>query len=252
MMHIAIVEDCVFDQKHLIDLIQKNFEKYGEMADFTCYESGEAFLEAFRPGLFNAVFMDIMLAKNGLNGLETAEKLRAVAARIPLIFVSNERDYSLEGYRVHPLDYLLKPVDADALDWCLNEIRTFLSEPAYIEIQAVLGQGQSACQRILLDDFLYAETQNHRLIIHTLRRDVATRLSFSDLMALLPKGGRFYMSGRSLLLNFSQVISVEEDGSVRLKNGSCLFCSRRKKKETKEAFMEYLFTCMRKGMITDE
>ena len=139
MMHIAIVEDFVFDQKHLIDLIQKNFEEHGEMADFTCYENGEAFLKAFRPGLFNAVFMDIMLAKNGLNGIETAEKLRTVAARIPLI--------------LHPLDYLLKPVDADALDWCLNEIRTFLSEPAYIEIQAVLGQGQSSCQRILLDDF---------------------------------------------------------------------------------------------------
>lgn len=148
--------------------------------------------------------------------------------------MSNERDYSLEGYRVHPLDYLLKPVDADTLAWCLDEIRTFRAEPAYIEIQAVLGQGQSSCQRILLDDFLYAETQNHRLIIHTLKGDVATRLSFSDLMALLPKGGRFYMSGRSLLLNFSQVISVEEDGSVRLKNGSCLFCSRRKKKRQRK------------------
>ena len=44
MMHIAIVEDFVFDQKHLIDLIQKNFEEHGEMADFTCYESGESFL----------------------------------------------------------------------------------------------------------------------------------------------------------------------------------------------------------------
>ena len=61
MMHIAIVEDFVSDQEHLIDLIQKNFEGHGEMADFTCYESGEAFLEAFRPGLFNAVFMDIMI-----------------------------------------------------------------------------------------------------------------------------------------------------------------------------------------------
>lgn len=252
MMHLAIVEDCTFDQKHLITLIQKNFENHGEISDFTCYESGEAFLEAFHPGLFNAVFMDIMLAKNGLNGIETAEKLRSVAARIPLIFVSNERDYSLEGYRVHPLDYLLKPVEEDTLAWCLNEIRTFLAEPAYIEIPAILGQGQSSCQRILLDDFLYAETQNHRLIIHSLKEDVATRLSFSDLMALLPKGGRFYMSGRSLLLNFSQVASVNEDGSVHLKNGSCFFCSRRKKKETKEAFMEYLFTCMRKGMITDE
>ena len=80
MMHIAIVEDFIFDQEHLINLIQKNFEKHGEMADFTCYESGESILEAFRPGLFNAVFMDIM-------------------------------------------------------------------------IQAVLGQGQSYCQRILLDDF---------------------------------------------------------------------------------------------------
>ena len=144
MMHLAIVEDCTFDQKHLITLIQKNFENHGEIADFTCYESGEVFLAAFHPGLFNAVFMDIMLAKNGLNGIETAEKLRSVAARIPLIFVSNERDYSLEGYRVHPLDYLLKPVEEDTLAWCLDEIRTFLAEPAYIEIQAVLGQGQSS------------------------------------------------------------------------------------------------------------
>ena len=69
-------------------------------------------------------------------------------------------------------------------------------------------------------------------------QEIAALLAFSDLMALLPKGGRFYMSGRSLLLNFSQVISVEEDGSVRLKNGSCLFCSRLKKKETKEDFKE--------------
>ena len=58
MMHLAIVEDCVFDQKHLITLIQKNFENHGEIADFTCYESGEAFLAAFHPGLFNAVFMN--------------------------------------------------------------------------------------------------------------------------------------------------------------------------------------------------
>lgn len=141
MMHIAIVEDCVFDQKHLIDLIQKNFENHGEMADFTCYESGEAFLEAFRPGLFNAVFMDIMLAKNGLNGLETAEKLRAVAARIPLIFVSNERDYSLEGYRVHPLDYLLKPVDADTLAWCLMRSALFGPNRLTLRFRLSLDRG---------------------------------------------------------------------------------------------------------------
>ena len=55
-MHFAIVEDLKIDQNHLIHLIQENLEKHGETAHFDCYESGEAFLEAFRPGLFNAVF----------------------------------------------------------------------------------------------------------------------------------------------------------------------------------------------------
>ena len=246
-MHFAIVEDFPLDQTHLIQLIQDNLQTHGEQADFTCYESGEDFLRDFRPGLFNAVFMDIMLNRNGLNGIETATQLRTLAKRLPLVFTTNERDYSLDGYRVHPLDYLLKPVDADALVWCLDEIRRFLAEPAYIEIQAILGQGHTTVQRVLLDDFLFAETQNHRLIIHTSSGDVTTRLSFSELTALLPKGGRFYTSGRELLINFSQVASMDEDGSVHLKNGSCFFCSRRKKKETKEAFAAYLFSCLRKG-----
>ena len=55
------------------------------------------------------------------------------------------------------------------------------------------------------------------------------------------------MSGRGLLINFSQVASVDEDGSVHLKNGSCFFCSRRKKKETKEAFATYLFDTSAEG-----
>ena len=141
MMHFAIVEDLAMDQEHLIRLIQENFKKHNETADFDCYESGEDFLEHFRPGLYHAVFMDIMLDQSGLNGIETAEKLRSIAERIPLVFITSERDYSLQGYRVHPLDYLLKPVDANALSWCLDEIRTFLAEPAYIEIQACTWSG---------------------------------------------------------------------------------------------------------------
>ena len=130
-MHFAIVEDLKIDQNHLIHLIQENLEKHGETACFDCYESGEAFLEAFRPGLFNAVFMDIMLDRNGRNGIDTALELRKSAERLPIVFTTSERDYSLQGYRVHPLDYLLKPVEEKALAWCLDEIRTFLAARGY-------------------------------------------------------------------------------------------------------------------------
>ncbi len=124
-MHFAIVEDLKIDQNHLIHLIQENLEKHGETVYFDCYESGEAFLEAFRPRLFNAVFMDIMLDRDGRNGIDTALELRKREKRLPIVFTTTERDYSLQGYRAHPLDYLLKPVEEKALAWCLDEIRTF-------------------------------------------------------------------------------------------------------------------------------
>lgn len=247
MLHFAIVEDLPSDQEDLVRKITENLKAHGETAGFSCYESGESFLATFRPDCFHAVFLDIMLGKDGLNGFETAKQLRLTAERIPLIFTTSERDYSLDCYRVHPLDYLLKPVDERNLDWCLNEIRNSLSDPSYIEVSATAGQGQSSLRRILLDDILYAESQNHRLIIHTVEGDIAARLSFTEFMALLPDGGRFYLGGRGLLLNFSQVSSVDEEGMVHLKTGGEFFVSRRKKKETKEAFADYLFHCLRKG-----
>ena len=102
-MHFAIVEDLVMDQKHLIRLIQENLEKYHETADFDCFENGEDFLAHFRPGLYHAVFMDIMLDRTGLNGIETAEKLPCPgvlmksAHFLPSRLISRSRNPSVRG-----------------------------------------------------------------------------------------------------------------------------------------------------------
>lgn len=246
-MHFAIVEDLAMDQEHLIRLIQENFKKYNETADFDCYESGEDFLEHFRPGLYHAVFMDIMLNKAGLNGIETSEKLRSIAERIPLIFITSERDYSLQGYRVHPLDYLLKPIDADSLSWCLNEIRTFLAEPAYIEIQASLGQGQTSLKRIFWMIFVCGDPESPPDHPHFKRRYLCAPLvcrasgPASQKRPLLyerPRTSPQFFTGRRLSGGWYHPPE----------NGECIFCSRRKKKETKEAFVAYLFDSLRKGI----
>lgn len=94
------------------------------------------------------------------NGIDTALELRKSAERLPIVFTTSERDYSLQGYRAHPLDYLLKPgLRKRRLPGVSMRSGHFSPAPAYIEIQAALGRGQSSTQRILLDDFLYAETR---------------------------------------------------------------------------------------------
>lgn len=164
-MHFAIVEDTESDRKILHELILENCSRHGESADFSFFPSGEAFLEAFRPGLFSVVFMDIMLDRNGKNGMETAKELRKTALRLPIIFTTTEPEFSLEGYEVHPLDYLLKPVDPSKLDWCLQELREFWAVPLSFEFPESSGQGTaSSPRRVALDDFCYAEKSGHFLL----------------------------------------------------------------------------------------
>ena len=247
-MHFAIVEDTASDQKRLQELILENCSRHGESADFSFFPSGEAFLEAFRPGLFSVVFMDIMLDRNGKNGMETAKELRKTALRLPIIFTTTEPEFSLEGYEVHPLDYLLKPVDPSKLDWCLQELRKFWAVPLSFEFPESSGQGTaSSPRRVALDDFCYAEKSGHFLLIYTVGDNVfQTRLSLAELTALLPSTNRFFIAGKGLLLNFSQVKSIGKDGAVLMKDGSTVYCSRRKTKEVLEAYSSYLFEAIRK------
>lgn len=246
-MHFAIVEDTESDRKTLHELILANCSRHGEMAEFSFYPSGEAFLKAFRPGLFSAVFMDIMLDREGKNGMEAAKELRKTALRLPIIFTTTEPEFSLEGYEVHPLDYLLKPVDPSKLDWCLTELREFWAVPLSFEFPESSGQGTaSSPRRVALDDFCYAEKSGHWLLIHTVEEVFQTRLSLAELTALLPSTNRFFIAGKGLLLNFSQVKSIGKDGLVLLKNDTAVYCSRRKTKEVLEAYSSYLFEAIRK------
>lgn len=100
---------------------------------------------------------------------------------------------------------------------------------------------------MLLDDFIYAETTRHGIVIHTASGDIVSGQTLSGLQQMLPGTGRFFSSGRSFLLNFSYVQNVRNDGEVILKNGDRVYCSRRKIKETQDAFSRYLFSTLRGG-----
>ena len=247
-MHYAIVEDKHEDQEYLAGLIREEHREAGITVECSFYESGESFLQDFVPGTFQAVFLDIMLNQQGLNGIETAKRLRILAERIPIVFTTSELGFALEGYDVHPLDYLLKPVKPEKLAWCLREIRDNLAVPVCVSIPVSSGQGAAPVNRpISPDDILYVEKSGHYLQIHTMQESLRTRMPLAGLMDLLPKSGSFYLNSKSLLLNFAQVQSISEDGKVLLKNGESFFCSRRTKKETQDAYFSYVFQNLRSG-----
>ncbi|MGB4964856.1 MAG: hypothetical protein WBO80_09290, partial [Fusicatenibacter saccharivorans] len=59
------------------------------------------------------------------------------------------------------------------------------------------------------------------------------------LTVCLTPSDRFFHGGKGLLINFAHVSLVQVTGEVLLKNGQIIFCSRRRRRETREAFLVY-------------
>ncbi len=60
------------------------------------------------------VFLDIEMG--GLDGMETARRIRAADGSLAMVFVTGYSDYVFDGYAVGALGYLMKPPKPEALD----------------------------------------------------------------------------------------------------------------------------------------
>lgn len=52
----------------------------------------------------------VFIGVDSMMGVETARLIRDSSAYCPMFIVSNVGDYGIEGFRLHALDYLVKPV----------------------------------------------------------------------------------------------------------------------------------------------
>ena len=90
-MNIAIVDDLASDRLQLIGKLQTYMQQ--ARIPFTLYEfdSGEAFLEAFSPGRFSIVFLDIYMG--GMTGMSVAHAIREQDFDCRLIFLTQSEEY---------------------------------------------------------------------------------------------------------------------------------------------------------------
>ena len=106
ILRVAICEDSEMEHKRLLKIIEM-----GEYpAEPTVFGSGEAFLQEYRKGQFDVIFMDIYM--NGMSGVETVRSIREIDENVIVAFTTSSTEFALEGYRLDVFKYLEKPVQA--------------------------------------------------------------------------------------------------------------------------------------------
>lgn len=107
MFRIAICDDETIFAEKLKMLISAYLSEKRIVFEIDIFKSGKEFV-ALEAGIarYTTVFLNINM--DGVNGIETAKKIRSVSKETFIVFVTAYISYSLESYRLDVVRYLLK------------------------------------------------------------------------------------------------------------------------------------------------
>ena len=219
-MQVAVCEDSQRDAQRIIEMLEVYRAEKQLDLQARVFDSAEALLDAFEPGAFQIIFMDVLLG--GLTGVEAVRKIRARDEDCAVIFITVSEGYAVEGFALRAAHYLLKPVEYDmfcqAMDRCKEQTRQFAR---YIEVMV-----NREPVRIPARDILYAEVFKNLCVIHTVNDDVQTYTAIDTLEEKLD-GAPFLRCHRSYIVNLRRVTDLREDmffleggGEVRISKAS--------------------------------
>lgn len=131
-MKIIIFEDERHNAERLIQLMQKSVPDVEVAGIIESVAEGTRWFEQHHA--VDVIFMDIQLSDG--NCFEMFEKIEV---RIPIIFTTAYDSFALQAFKVHSVDYLLKPIDPADLQRALAKLEHFraLSPAPVIDLNSI-------------------------------------------------------------------------------------------------------------------
>ncbi len=232
-IHIAIADDSREDRERLRDGITEIFRDDSEHTlTLRLFDSGEALLRSYRPGMFTLVFLDILM--DGMNGIELSRRLRERDAELLIVFLTSSPEFAFDAFPIHPFDYLVKPCGREQLERVIREmLRTVHRDGKVISVRAAYTTYQ-----IPVSSIYSVVALGHSVELRAGDRTVRSIMTFTELKDLLYTEPRFLECNRGVMVNMDHVESVNE-GTLRLTDGSSYALRTRGRAELISQFTQY-------------
>ena len=104
---------CVDDDVQVLKLTLASCRQIPQLKDVQGFSRPEEALEWVKANPVDLAVLDINMPD--MNGLDLAGRIRKINPQISIIFLTAFSQYALEAFEVHPVSYLLKPLDETRL-----------------------------------------------------------------------------------------------------------------------------------------
>lgn len=233
-LRIAVCDDEKIIRSTIAEYIKLKYPMYEVLE----YESGEQLIED-AAGL-DIIFLDIQM--EGLNGIETAERIRKKEIQAVIIFLTALKEYVFWAFDVEAFHYLLKPLKKEKFYEVLEgavkkaEAQKRL-EKARTEGKRIDVKIGAITQKIYTNEIIYAEVYNRKVTLHTLGQSMEFYSRLSELEQEL--GEDFVRPHRAYLVNM-QYISCYHASIITLENGSTVPIAKQKYKDFVQKYLQYI------------
>lgn len=218
-MRIAICDD----EKNVRELIGSKVRKQYPESEILFFSSGEELLLSDMH--IDILFLDIQMS--GRNGIETAKEFRKNNKTVMIIFVTAMEEYVFQAFDVGAFHYIVKPIDdekfSSILERAIEEWNSKNNGVKETEDKYVMINSSGVHTKVRVDEIIYAEVFNRKVVIHKMDETIEYYGKLSDLESVA--GDSFFRPHRAYLINFKYVEKYNAT-TIYLEKGTVLMAKQ--------------------------
>lgn len=221
MIRIAVCDDDAEIVEELSLTIEKVLSEVNEDSKVYSFTNSCEMFESHVK--FSLIFLDIEMP--GLNGIETAQKIREVDSHVQIVYVTNYHDYMRNAYRVHAFDYIQKPIEYESIRTVICDYLKTISS----ETNDVIEFTTEGLEKILLNAneiiTIMCGYKRRTIVVITTEKEYIFKGTITDIYETLDEH-EFFMPNRSCIINMSMVKSFKKNDNITMNDGQDISLSK--------------------------
>ena len=216
---------------HIRSFVSDFFRKKNREISLRMFSGGEELLNY--GGQIDILFLDIQM--KGMDGMETARKLRADRFRGFLVFITVLKEMVFQSFEVQAYDYLVKPVDKKQFEKTMERLYDSMQNAS--EDSLLVQKGYEG-RIIPKDEIVFCEIIDRKIYLNLTSGEVVDYYErIENLETKLDN--RFYRCHRSYLINL-KYLKGYKNGTAYMDNGKEIPVSRLRSREFSGVVLQYM------------